>query len=270
MNDGLALSSRLTLYRSHNLHLFRYKQPPAGAEVLAICFQYLLETPDLKHTGFAQEFFAKRAMDAIFVNCATNEWYQYDDLPEALECLHQSAVSRQRVVTYGSSMGGYAALRFAGAIGAHASIAVAPQYSPRSSVVPTEYRYDALLKETTFLYEKHYRASSAVHNYVIYDPLSVVDREHVTCYGKEIAMERIAICQGGHTPTVLLSACGLLPGALEVLLDGSFDSLRLRHILRSWRRDHVERWGTITRQIADCDRKQTAQYKAALRTNSPS
>ena len=46
-----------------------------------------------------------------------------------------------RVMTYGSSMGGYAALRFARALRADAILALSPQYSIDPAVVPWEDRW---------------------------------------------------------------------------------------------------------------------------------
>jgi hypothetical protein len=52
-----------------------------------VCFQYIQPDQHLELPGFAEEFFEKFEIDAFFVNCATNEWYQYPDLPRALSIL---------------------------------------------------------------------------------------------------------------------------------------------------------------------------------------
>lgn len=187
---------------------------------------------DLNLPGFAEEFFDKFHIDAVFVNCATNEWYQYQDLPEALWRLRSFSSPWSRIVTYGSSMGGYAALRFAAALGATSSIAVGPQYSPRSAIIGEENRYDAMVSQTRFLHEQAYGAAGTVDNYVVYDPLLKIDRAHVLAYQKEANLIPICVPCGGHTPTILLAQCGLLSEFLLHLVAGTFCASRFRMALR--------------------------------------
>jgi hypothetical protein len=235
------------IYISETLRVYanRRQPSPGDTDVVAICFQYKLEDPRLDAIGFAEDFFRKRNLDAIFVNCCSNEWWQYPDLPSALTILRQFASRWNRAVTYGSSMGGYAALRFAETLGASASIAVGPQYSPRPSVIPGETRYATWIAHTGFLHEDRYRISSHVHNAIIYDPLCREDRPHIERYRWQAPIVPIAIHAGGHTPAILLEQCGLLTECVTELLAGTLDVSRLRVRVRQRRRSSAEYWETL-------------------------
>jgi hypothetical protein len=136
------------LHSSRNLKVFCNGPLSAKGSSVMICFQYKQPDQRLGLMGFAEEFCEQYQLDAVFVNCVSNEWYQYADLPEALSAIRSFAAPWERRVTYGSSMGGYAALRFAAAVGAQRSIAIGPQYSPRPSVILGENRYIGLIVQT--------------------------------------------------------------------------------------------------------------------------
>jgi hypothetical protein len=239
----------MVFYASPSLKVFADNAGPRFSEMLVVCFQYLLTDPTLDAPGFGEEFFRAHRIDSVFVNCATNEWWQYPDLPEALSTLHALAAQWRRAVTYGSSMGGYAALRFAEAIGATTSIAVGPQYSPRSSIVPGENRYDAVVAATAFLYEDAYRVCGAATNFVFYDPLHRTDSQHVRLYAQEAELVHVRLPCCGHTPTVVLAQCGLLGGVILELLSGTFRPAELRRSFRKARRASSEYWREVTLRL---------------------
>ncbi len=56
-----------------------------------------------------------------------NNWYQSDSIITALSCINK--LNRKSITTYGASMGGYAAINFASALGAEFFIAICPQYT---------------------------------------------------------------------------------------------------------------------------------------------
>lgn len=200
----------------------------------------------------------------MFVNCATNEWYQYRDLPKALSILHAFASAWSRTVTYGSSMGGYAALRFAAVVGAKSSIAVGPQYSPRSIVIAEESRFDTIIAQTEFLYEDSHRLSASVDNYVIYDPLLKIEERHVVEYQKDANLVPIRIPCGGHTPTIVLAQCGMLSEFILQLVAGTFCASRFRNAFRRARASSAEYWNELLDRLQERGRVETANRVAKL------
>jgi hypothetical protein len=237
------------LYKSGNLKVFFIGPRHSSRKLLAICFQYKQLEQSLEHPGFAEEFFTRERIDALYVNCATNEWYQYPELPEVLSLIRSFASDWERIVTYGSSMGAYASLRFAGAIGAHCSISVAPQYSPRSSVIAGEDRFHTDIAQTTFLHEGAYLADNTITNYVLFDPLLAIDVVHVEAYGSGASLCRIPVSCGGHIPLIALVECGLIRDTLVHLLQGTFSKPGFRRSFRLARRTSPEYWAELTRHL---------------------
>lgn len=247
----------VVLHQSSHLKAFRNGLHHAVSDVIIVCFQYRIADQHLDQPGFAESFFASRNIEAVCVNCATNEWYQYPDLPDALTKIRAFASGRRRIVTYGTSMGGYAALRFAGAIGAHASIAVGPQYSPRSTVIAAETRYDVDVLQTSFLHEDTYRISPLVQHNVVHDPLLRVDTCHLLAYRREAPLRAISIPFGGHTPTIPLAQCGLLDDFILQLVEGTFCASRFRRMFRAARSSSSEYRRALTDRLLERERRRS-------------
>jgi hypothetical protein len=258
MNDGV-------LYRSAHLKVHRNGPWHKSRDVLVICFQYRQSAPHLDLPGFAEEFFAKFEIDAVFINCASNEWYQYPDLPIALSTVRSFATLWKRSVTYGSSMGAYAAIRFAAAIGAQTSISVGPQFSPRSAVIEGEHRFDDDVASIVFLHEDSYQASSTIDNYVIYDPLFKQDARHITEYQKTVKVLPIPIPCGGHTPLIPLVQCGMLTELLLSLMQGSFSAPSFRRKFRQARRRSTEYWRELENNLREHGRHAMATQARTAR-----
>ena len=68
--------------------------------------------------GFAEGFCARHGLDAVHVLCRGDDWYQYADMPAALEAVAEAGRGYGGLVTYGASMGGYQAVKAAARLGA--------------------------------------------------------------------------------------------------------------------------------------------------------
>ena len=77
--------------------------------------------------GFGEQFLLSQGISAVHVLGSGNDWYQYDDIFDALGAVRAVTADARRTITYGSSMGGYAAVRLADASGADAVLALSPQ-----------------------------------------------------------------------------------------------------------------------------------------------
>lgn len=251
-----------TVYRSPSLNIFSRRALARTSGNLVVCFQYLLETPHLDHCGFCEQLMRDLSLDAVFVNCASNAWYQYPDLPRALETLRSFAAPWSGVITFGSSMGGYAALRFAPTLSAAASIAVGPQYSPRSRVVPGEHRYDAMLDGLRFLYEDRYRADGGTCNYVMYDPLLPIDREHADRYAADAPIVPVRVPLGGHTPSFMLAQCGLFPAFIADCVHARFEPLAFRQQVRKLRAKSSAYLQALRQRRGEAERRSSASTDA--------
>src|SRR5262249_48609659 len=121
------------IFRTNNL-VARY-HGSFGKSKLVITFYPFSDTFSLDVQGFGEDFFVKRGIDSIHIIPRANNWYQYPELLAAAEAVRRFAASYDKVITYGSSMGAYAAIRLGGEVGAEAALAISPQYSMDPTVV---------------------------------------------------------------------------------------------------------------------------------------
>ncbi len=252
-----------TLYESRSLRVFTSEFSKDRGSLLAVCFQYRVDHQRLERQGFASEFLARLGIPAVFVNCASNEWYQYPDLPDALRMVRAVTGNWDHVFTLGSSMGGYAALRFAALVGACRSIAIGPQYSPRSSRVAEEVRYDSDVRNTRFLFEDGWLASNEVENYLVFDSLLKIDSVHALRYLEDARVNLVRVPCAGHSPTVVIGECGFLDSFILDLAMGVFKPSEFRAAFRGARSRSPQYWREVHGHLTDLARWECADRIAS-------
>jgi hypothetical protein len=237
------------LFRSDNLVVRRVRG--TGARVPATCFvtfgSYTVEY-DLERQGFGEDFLRDEGIDTIHVLNRDNQWYQYPKMPEALAAIAAATAKVPRVFTYGSSMGGYAALRFARAFGARTAIAISPQYSLDPRVVPFETRWQADLARITFR-EGNYEAPA--RQILFYDPRLRVDAQHVRLFeagGQETVM--VGVPHAGHPVGPLLVETGALQEAIRAIVTGSFTPSVVQRAVRERRARSQHHFFMLSRRAA--------------------
>src|SRR5580658_5592563 len=100
------------VYRSSELAVRSVCESRSAACV--VTFDSYSDDRSLYRRGFGEDFFRDRSIDAIHFVSRENDWYQYGEMPDALAAVAELVKGYDRVVAYGSSMGGYAAIRFGG------------------------------------------------------------------------------------------------------------------------------------------------------------
>lgn len=212
------------LHRSDNLLV---RTVPAGdGSVWAVTFDHYRNEGGLEREGFGEEFLQQHGISAVHFLCRGNDWYQYDDLTAACAAVRRYLQGARRIATYGSSMGAYAALRMADALGATAVLALTPQYSIDPAKVPWERRWLQDGADIDWREEIDGPIRCTAIPYVVFDPVSD-DVHHVERIEQDIAIQRIAIPFGRHPITTYLSDTGLLaPLALSVV-NGEGDPVSL-------------------------------------------
>lgn len=173
-------------------------------------------------SGFGQEFLAEAGISALHVMGAREDWYQYPEMGEAMKAVRQATSGAERVMTYGSSMGGYAALRFADAAGANAVLAISPQYSIDPRKVPFEKRWIQDSRRIRWLPEIDGRLTSAARPVVVFDPASE-DGRHIALIQADIAITAIRLPHVSHPATTYLGEVGLLKPLVFQTLSGELD-----------------------------------------------
>ena len=210
------------------LRAFRVPSPSA---TLVVTFSNYVEGGE-RHQPFGERFFAHHGIDAIHVVAKDNHWF---DLPEtaALLAAIRDAAGGKPLLTYGSSMGGYAAIRFAAALGAARAIAISPQYALDRRIVPFERRWR---HEARRLRLAATRAEpDAPPAIVFFDPHNP-DARHVEHWARERVVEAVPLAYAGHPAATFLAQVGLLGESLLAIVDGRFDAAATVREARARRR----------------------------------
>lgn len=229
---------------------FRIRRAPAGDERLCfVTFSSLTDIPALDRPGFGETYFRERNIDAIHVINRTNVWYAYEDLPAALDRVRQAVAGKARVIAYGSSMGGYAAIRFAEALGAETAIAISPQYSIERRLVPFENRWNALFENSAKIRPQGPHGSGRVRPIVFYDPRDL-DFLHfrliLANYPRTVG---VAMPHSGHPAGAMLNETGVLTRVLEDIVADCFDADAIAATVRSKRRLSGQYLFTLARRL---------------------
>lgn len=185
--------------------------------------------------GFGEEFLRSSGISAVHVLGVGDDWYQYPEMIAAMAAVRQAVSGAERVMTYGSSMGGYAALRFADAAGAHAVLAISPQYSVDPLKAPFEKRWLQDGRRIQWLPEIDGKLHCSVRPVVVFDP-QVDDGRQVALIRNDIDISPIRLPYVSHPATTFLSEIGLLKPLVLQTLSGEIDAaaftLQARHSRR--------------------------------------
>jgi hypothetical protein len=204
---------------------------PAPSDVLVVTFAHMDFDPT-SGRFWGQDAIKKGGFAGLGLVCRSNCWYPTSDMLRLKEFVRNCSLPYQRVVFYGFSMGGYAALKFSSMLGSHSSIALSPQYSINPADV---WHHDRRLL-------KHFRESlnseMAItetdlggHSYVYYDPYSVEDK-----WNCEMISERAASAQSfhhmpvpwiGHETIDVFAGSSILFDLVTNTLTGDIHALRI-------------------------------------------
>lgn len=222
----------LVAYRSRFLLA---KAAHRGSPHCVVTFDSYSETPDLDRRAFGEEFFARHGISTVHVVNGRNRWYHEPDWRRAMDAVRAATASYARVVTYGSSMGGYAALRFADHVGADACLALSPQYSRDPKKVPFEDRWKPH-RRGKWLPELSGPLAGNIPAVVVYDSAMRAERRHVELIAGDMPVQRLALPHAGHPAGTYLLECGVLEELVLGVARGEIDLASLRRRARSNRR----------------------------------
>lgn len=240
-----------TIYRSDTLLV----RTVAGADQSGwiVSFDHFRNEPGFAQQGFGEAFLRDEGYSAIHILCCDNRWYQYPDMLRACAAVRQALAGAERVLTYGSSMGGYAALRLGRAVGATAMLAISPQYSIDPAKAPWEWRWnqykDALCR-SGWLEEVDGPIDSKITPYIAFDPTDL-DLQHVERIERDIRIRRLAFRHVGHPVTGYLGEIDLLRPLLRAIYDGG-DALAVARMARERRRTSSFYLGTLASKQPAC------------------
>lgn len=215
-------------------HVLVRSVPTADTSRWVVTFDNFGLGPGFDRPGFGQGFLEAAGISAIHVMGVGDDWYQYPEMTEALAAVRQAVQGAERVMTYGSSMGGYAALRFAEAAGAQAVLALSPQYSINPLLAPFETRWTQAAGRIQWQPALETRMQPGRTNVVAYDP-RILDQQHIQLIRQEIPLREIRLPYSGHPAGTCLQEQGLLKGLVFETLAGTLDEKAFESLARSRR-----------------------------------
>lgn len=238
---------RQVLYRSETLLV--WARLDRGSALCVVAFDPMSDNRSLDRKAFGEEFFASRELDAIHVVSARNGWYQDPDLPAALATVRGMTQRYAQVATYGSSMGGYAALRFSASVGADVAVAISPQYSLQPPFASFERRWFHLRRTTTWLFERPGEPLPPVEAAVVFYDDRGLDGPHAEAVARDLpSAVLVKVRYGGHPAGAMLAETGVLSSAVFEALHGAVDPRSVSAALRRERHRSGQYFFTLARK----------------------
>lgn len=194
-------------------------------------------------------FFGGLGVDFALVIPKSNQWYQYPEMPRCLDLLRGLAGRYARRVSYGGSMGGYAALKSAAHIGVQAVLAIAPQYSIDPAKVPFETRWKDEAHAIRFI-DDDMRLRPGIEYFVAYDPHAASDVRHVDLIAQAGAGPvRLTVPFGTHFLAHMLVETGLSSDLLRWFVSGTLDLAKFRKEIRARRGQSITYLSEVLRRV---------------------
>ncbi len=204
-----------------------------GSDVCYVTFDSYTDHRTLDRPGFGEEYLRGRAIDAIHVLSRDNHWYQYPEWLDALAAIAAVTGGYRRVIAYGSSMGGFAALRYGAACGASVGVALSPQFTVDPAIVPFDTRWAGDVARIRF---RDDACTPLATQYIAYDPCDAEDRQHFELFAACSAVQPIPVPHGGHPVGSYLVETGLLGPLLQRIEAGPLNVAAFTREIRGQRR----------------------------------
>jgi hypothetical protein len=220
------------LFRSDDLAVRRVAG--FGGPLCYVTFASYTDDRTLDRPGFGEEYFRGREVDAIHVLSRDNRWYQHPELMDALAAAAAMTTGYEKVIAYGSSMGGFAALRYGALCGATVGLALSPQFSVDPAVAPFDRRWADDVARIAF------RDDAALPllptQYVVFDPRDAHDRRHFDLFAAHSPTIPLPIVHGGHPVGSYLVETDMLRALLNLVEQGVAEPGAFLRELRDRRR----------------------------------
>jgi hypothetical protein len=235
----------VTLNEDDDLALLFVDHP--GSDTLVVTFGPRLLSPlqgpaNLSH-AFGHSFFNKEKIPALHLVAKWNHWWAPTCMSRVMPIL-QDHFHQRRVWTYGSSMGGHGALRYAGPLNASGVIALIPQATVDLQHAAFDPRWMGDRKMMTPEPESwldHSRLPD--ETYVFYDNFFALDRKHVEMISDANPhIKTIPVPFGEHAVPRMVLECGLLSQSLLRLIQGRFDPADFKRTMRDQRKNSLAAW----------------------------
>jgi hypothetical protein len=205
-----------------------------------ICFEYWRPEPTLEGEFSGEGFFRHRGLNAIGIMAAENDWFQDDEILQVLAAI-RAATPGFRLIGYGGSMGGYAAINFAHDLGLASLVAVIPQFSIEAGRAPYETRWRGEAARIAFRHDKIADIAPVVNGWMVFDPWCV-DGLHARDIQRHHKLGEVAVPFGGHAQMLMLQQANVYTDMFTDMLEERFDPAAFRRRWRIARRASAAFW----------------------------
>ena len=240
--------------------------PPAGAAEggpVVVTFPHAGPPTMNADLAFGEVFLRRKGIDAYHVINAKVDWFQSPDIMRALAAIRADLPPGRRIVTYGSSMGGYGALLGSGPLGAAAVLAAAPQFSIDRAAVPDEVRWkDHAARIGPFIHQIEDHISRDARIYTLHDPRNYDERQ-INMFAPHPHWTHLRLPYSGHTPLMVLQQSGVLTELILDICHDRMDPAAWRARLHGVRRQSRAYWRVISVHAARMERADFAWYSFA-------
>jgi hypothetical protein len=227
------------IFRSAHIEVRRIVAGDGRHQV--VTFESYHDDAGLDRSGFGQSFFERSGFTGIHVLTVGNDWYQYPEIDEVLAVIRDAVAGADRVLAYGSSMGGYAAIRFADAIGATHVLSLSPQYSIDPHRMRADRRWWWDQERIAFLPAFNGPITCRAEIVLAYDPTIKLDERHAALIGRDVPARFLRLDHAGHPVTTVMSELGLLQSMALDYAEGLIDLVAIQSDFAR-RRDQSPMW----------------------------
>ncbi|KQZ41859.1 hypothetical protein [Ensifer sp. Root558] len=169
---------------------------------------------------------------AFHVVAKRNHWYQCEGALSAAKLIGDATLRFERIVTLGSSMGGFAAIALAPAIGATRCVAISPQFSSDRTKTPFETRWAEDIAEIAKHGLRIDRSSSITH--VLFDPYHRQDASHAALIREAAGAQLWPLKFSGHPSGFALHDLNLMELFIDTALSEVDDASLFENITRQY------------------------------------
>lgn len=216
-----------------------------GSDTLVISFEpggWVVELPDKNQHAWAQNLVAQAGWDGLFILPKVMNWYQSPELWDFFKSMKKTGFlgGYRRIVMYGNSMGGFAALLFARLAGAHRVVALHPRSTLNNKVLPWPSEFSKQLS-----YNKTGPRADALHGLmpgievmIFVDPFHRRDKRHadrIAALHRDTELIRVPFAV--HLVPQLLKNMGILSDVAQKAIGGRLDPKLFYKSIRARKED---------------------------------
>jgi hypothetical protein len=175
-----------------------------GGSELVISFAHRGSNPHMK-SRIGEAVAAAARCSALGFETSEQNWFPAEDMAQCIEAAELVLQARFPTrMLFGSSQGGFAAIRFSGALQATSVLALSPQYSIDPGVIDDprfKAKYDPTIHSGMHIAPSHVRGVVTL----IYDPFDPTDRAQAERIAAEIPVQKLPRPFSGHGCACILA-----------------------------------------------------------------